>query len=266
MNMYLHELKSLRKSTIIWTFSILALALLYFSVYTGIVKDAEAFKSLLGGYPASVRAMLGITLDTITTILGFYAMIFSFVAICGAIQAMNYGLSVLSKESRERTADVLLVKPVSRFAIVSAKLLAGVTMLVFTNVVYFAGVSIIANAVKTADYDVKLFFMISITLLFIQLIFFALGFVISVFFKKLKSVLPISLGFVFGLYILGAVLVTDPSDPARYISPFQYYNIAYIIKNAAYETPFVLAGAVIVISAIVTSYIIYIKKDIHAVS
>lgn len=266
MNMYLHELKSLRKSTIIWTCSIIALAGLYFSVYTGIVKDAEAFKSLLGSYPASVRAMLGISLDSITSILGFYSMIFSFVAICGAIQAMNYGLSVLSKESRERTADFLLVKPISRSAIVTAKLLAVVTMIIITNVLYYAGVSLIANAVKTVDYDVKIFFMISITLLFIQLIFFALGFVISVFFKKLKSVLPISLGFVFGLYILGAVLVTDPNDAARFISPFQYFNIAYIIKNAGYEITYVITSAVIVILAIVISYIIYNKKDIHAVS
>ena len=242
MNMYLHELKALRKSTIIWTCSIIALALLYFSVYTGIVKDAEAFKSLLGGYPASIRAMLGISLDSITTILGFYSMIFSFVAICGAVQAMNYGLSVLSKESRERTADFLLVKPVSRSAIVTAKLLAVLTMLILTNVFYYAGVSVIANAVKTSDYDVKLFFMVSITLLFIQLIFFALGFVISVFFKKLKSVLPISLGFVFGLYILGSVLVTEKNDVARFISPFQYFSISYILQNAGYEIPYVIKG------------------------
>jgi len=266
MNMYLHELKSLRKSTILWAGSMIAIAVLYFSVYSGMVKDAADFRNLLAGYPASIRAMLGISLDNITSILGFYSMIFSFVAICGAIQAMNYGLSTLSKESRERTADFLLVKPVSRVSIVTSKLLAVLTMLLVTDALYYVGASITVNIVKTADYSVKLFFMVSLTLLFIQLIFFALGVFISVFFKKLNSVLPISLGVVFGLYILGSVLVTDKNDVARIISPFQYFNIPYILNNSGYELPYVIAGAALVAVTIGASYIIYVKKDIHAVS
>ncbi|PKM71664.1 MAG: ABC transporter permease [Firmicutes bacterium HGW-Firmicutes-16] len=266
MNMYLHELKSLGKSTLIWACSILAIAVIYFSLYPGIVKDAADFKSLLSGYPAEIRAMLGISLDNITTILGYYSMIFSFVAICGAIQATNYGLSTLSKEARERTADFLLVKPVSRASIVTSKLLAALTMLLATNVLYFIGAFVTANLVKTSDYNVKLFFLVSLTLLFLQLIFFALGAFISVFFKKLKSVLPISLGVVFGLYILGAVLVTGEDDVARFISPFQYFNIGYILNNAGYESTYMITGALIVAVTIAASYIIYVKKDIHAVN
>ncbi len=266
MNMYLHELKSLRKSTILWTCAIIALAVIYFSVYTSIVKDAEDFKRLLGGYPPSIRAMLGISLDNITTILGFYSMIYSFITLCGAIQAMNYGVSILSKETRERTADFLLVKPVSRGAIVSAKLLAALTMLLATNVLYYAGASITANIVKTSDYNNKLFLMISLTLLFIQLIFLAIGFMISVILPKLKSVLPVSLGVVFGFYILGAIIATGESDLARFISPFKYFSLPYILNNARYEAPYLIAGALIIVLAIFASYIIYIKKDIHSVN
>src|SRR5665647_1887909 len=102
MNMYLHELKSLRKSAIIWLCAMIALAALYFSIYPGIAADAENFKKLLSGYPESVRAMLGISLEGITSILGFYSMVFSFITLCGAIQAMNVGVSILSKETRER--------------------------------------------------------------------------------------------------------------------------------------------------------------------
>lgn len=266
MNMYLHEIKSLRKSTIIWILSMATLALIYFSVYTGIASDATDFKKLLGGYPASVRAMLGISLDNITTILGFYSMIFSFISLCAAIQAMNLGLSILSKESRERTADFLLVKPVSRKAIVSAKLMAALTMLMATDVLYYVAVSIMASIVKTSDYSNRLFFMINLTIFFLQLIFLAIGLVVSVFFSKLKSVLPISLGLVFGFYIIGAIIATGKNDIARFASPFKYFDNNYIIKNASYEAPFIIAGAIVTIVAIVASYIIYIKKDIHAVS
>jgi len=266
MNMYLHEIKSLRKSTIIWTCSIIALALIYFSVYPGMASDAADFKKLLSGYPTSVRAMLGISLDNITSMLGFYSMMLSFISLCAAIQAMNLGLSILSKESRERTADFLLVKPVSRQAIVSAKLLAALTMLLATNVVYYISASIMASIVKTSDFSNRLFFMINLTIFFIQLIFLAIGLVVSVFFKKLKSVLPISLGLVFGFFIIGAIIATGKNDAARFVSPFKYFDINYIINNASYEAPYLIAGAIIAIVAIAASYIIYTKKDIHAVS
>lgn len=157
MNMFWHELNSLRKSTILWTCTLIALAGIYFSVYPAIANDAADFKRLLGGYPASVRAILGISLDSITSLLGFYSMIFTFITLCGAIQAMNLGVSILSKETRERTADFLLVKPVSRSAIVSSKLLAALTMLIITNVIYYAAASILAAMVKTADFSVTLF-------------------------------------------------------------------------------------------------------------
>lgn len=266
MNMYLHELKSLRKTTIIWTCSMIALAALYFSIYPGIMKDAEGFKDLLGNYPESVRAMLGISLDNITSILGFYAMIFSFITLCGAIQAMNLGVSILSKETRERTADFLLVKPVSRVAIVNAKLLASFTMLLVTNLLFYAVVAIFANMVKTADYSQQLFLMITATLFFIQLIFLAIGVMVSVLIPKLKSILSVSLSIVFGFFIIGALIATGKDDGTRFISPFKYFDISYIIKNTSYEIPYLIAGTVIVIAAIATSYIIYIKRDIHAVS
>ncbi len=267
MNIFLFELKALRKSTFIWTCSIIALAALFLYIYPSMVSEAEDFKKLLGGYSPSVRAMLGINLDYITSILGFYSMIFSFIILCGAIQAMNLGTSIISKESRERTADFLLVKPVSRSTIVTSKLLAAFTTLLATDIVFLGVSSLIANSVKSADYSGKLFFMINLTLFFVQLIFLAIGVVVSVFFNKLKSVLPISLGVVFGTYMIGALIATEKNNElTRFISPFKYFDITYIIKNASYETQYLAAGAAIIVIAVAASYIIYNKKDIHAVN
>lgn len=267
MNMFLHEIKSLRKSTIIWSCALIVLAALYLSIYPEMAKDAEGFKELLGNYPAPVRAMLGINLDYIASILGFYSMVFSFIVLCGAVQAMNLGASIISKESRERTADFLLVKPISRSSIVSAKLMAAFTAILTTDAVFFIVSAILAGSVKTTDFSGKLFFMINLTLFFIQLIFLAIGLAVSVFFNKLKSVLPVSLGVVFGFYMIGALLAAGKDEGmVRLISPFKYFDIPYILKNASYETAYLIAGAIIVVGAVAVSYIVYIKKDIHAVS
>lgn len=267
MNMYLYELKSMRKSAIAWICGMAALALLFLSLYPNMADDSVQFKEMLSNYPESVRAILGIDLNYIASILGFYAMIFSFIILCGAIQAMNIGVSLLSKEARERTADFLLVKPVSRTSIITAKLLAAFSIIIATNVIFNLVSTIIANIVKIDDFDNKLFFMINLTLFFVQLIFMALGFVVSLFFRKIKNVLPISLGVVFGLYMVGALIATGKEeDAARIISPFKYFEIPYILKNGSYEVLYLILSAVIIVISIVASYFIYNKKDIHAVS
>lgn len=265
--MYLYELKSHLKTAIIWACSITALAALFLAIYPAVANDAQDFKSLLANYPPTVREMLGINLDYIASLLGFYTMIFSFILLCGTIQAMNLGVSILSKESRERTADFLLVKPVSRFSIVSAKLLAAFTTVLGTDLVFFTAVITIANFVKTEDYNGKLFFMINLTMFFTQIIFLAIGMFVSVFFNKIKNVLPISLGFIFGFYMIGALLAVDENKEAlRFISPFKYFDITYIMKHQRFEIPYLILSAAIIIVCIVASYIIYNRKDIHAVS
>lgn len=263
MNIFLYELKSLRKATLIWTLSLIALAALYFSMYSGVEKDAAGFRELLGNYPASVRAMLGISLDTVTSLLGFYSMVLSFITLCGAIQAMIFGVSVLSREILGRTADFLLVKPVSRAAIVNAKILAALTMILATDLLYYAAVIIFANSVKP-NYDHKLFLMMNATLLFIQLIFLALGVTVSVIVPRLKATLPVSLGTVFGFYFIGALIAAEQNDLARFISPFKYFDTLYIMKNGSYESPYLLAGLGIVIAATAASYLIFLQKDIYA--
>jgi ABC-2 type transport system permease protein len=267
MNMYLYELKSQRKSTINWTLVMIALAAMYLAIYPGIANDANDFKDLLSNYPPAVRAILGINIETITSLLGFYSMIFSFIILAGAIQAMNLGVLILSKEARERTADFLLVKPVSRSAIVTAKLFAAITSIIVTNITFCVITPIIANLVKIDDFNLKVFTMINLTLLFIQIIFIAIGMIVSVFFQKIKSILPISLGFVFGFYFIGAFLATgSEAEVKRVFSPFKYFDITYIINNESYETLYLVLSAVIVIISIIATYFIYNKKDIHAVS
>jgi ABC-2 type transport system permease protein len=267
MNIIGFELKSQRKNTIIWTLSLIALAALYLSMFPLIAQDGEEYKNLLANYSPTIRGMLGIQIDYLTSLFGYYSMIFSFVLLGGAIQAMNLGLSLLTKESRERTADFLFVKPVSRTTIITAKLIAAFLLLILTNTVFFGGSFLLATLVKQEDFEFGTFLIINLTLLSVQIIFFSLGLVISVFFRKLKSVLPLSLGVVFGLYLAGSLLTTgEHGDIVRYFTPFKYFDIVYIIQNGSYELSYSLTGLAVTVISIVISYILFVRKDIHAVS
>lgn len=265
MNMFIHELKAYRKSTIIWTISLISIAVLFLSLFPAIARDADEFGKMMEAYPESIQKAVGFTVESISSILGYYSYVFLYIALCGAIQAMNMGISVISKEAREKTVDFLLTKPVTRKNIMTSKLLASVTLLVITNIVYIASASMIASIIAIEDFSYKIFFMISITLLFIQLIFLALGIIISVILPKIKSVVPISLGTVFTFFIISMIGSSVENDAIRYITPFQYFNTQYIIKNSNYETSYMVVGTVFIILAIAASYAIYSKKDVHAV-
>ncbi|MCM3666342.1 ABC transporter permease [Mesobacillus subterraneus] len=265
MNMFLHELKAYRKSTIVWTLSLVALVILFLSMFPSFSKDAEEFKKLLEGFPVEVRKAIGLSIDSIATLLGFYSYAFLYLKLAGAIQAMNLGTSILSKESREKTADFLLTKPVTRKQVVTAKVMAALVSLILTNIVFIMLSFVMASIVAGDEFSKKVFFLLSITLFFIQLMFLALGIIISVIFPKIKSVISVSLGTVFGFFMLGMISSTTDDKALRYLTPFYYFDSAYIVKNTGYENSFLVTGIILIIAAVAASYYLYAKKDVHSV-
>jgi ABC-2 type transport system permease protein len=52
----------------------------------------------------------------------------------------------------------------------------------------------------------------------------------------------------------------------EYVTPFKHLDAAYIIHNAAYDTPLVLLDVAVTVIALVLSYWLYLRRDIPAVS
>lgn len=265
MNMFLHELRATRKSTIIWTVSLVALVALFLSMFPSFSKDAEEFKQLLAGFPVELRKAIGLSVDSIATLLGFFSYAFLYIKLAGAIQAMNLGTSILSKETREKTADFLLTKPVTRTQIVTSKLLAALVSLLATNIVFTAAAIIIALMVAGNGFSSKALLLVSITLFFIQMMFLALGTLVSVVFPRIKSVITVSLGTVFGFFMLGMISSTTEDKGLRYLTPFNYFDSAFIVKNMAYEISFSIVAIIFFITAVAAAYYMYVKKDVHSV-
>ena len=82
--------------------------LLFFSFFPSLARDADAYKQLLEGYPEELRKAIGLSVDSLVSMLGFYSYMFVYLKLCGAIQAMMIGISIVSKETREKTADFLV--------------------------------------------------------------------------------------------------------------------------------------------------------------
>lgn len=263
--MYLHELKVIQKSTIIWSLSLVGLIVLFMTVFPSIEKDAESYKKLLSSYPPQMMKTFGVSIDEFTSLLGYFSFILLYSVIGASIQGMNMGLSVLSKEVRDKTADFLLTKPVKRQQIVTAKLFASFTSILITNVIFLIGATIAVSAASSKSYDEKTFLLVTVSVFLIELMFFTLGILLSVLLPKIRSVLPISMSCVFGLYILSALGSLLGDKVIKYLTPFKYYETSYILKHSAYDPKFVWIEIIFIAAAITASYVIYSAKDVQAV-
>ncbi|MFD0959223.1 ABC transporter permease subunit [Paenibacillus chungangensis] len=263
MNIYWFELRANRRSTLGWTLALAMLAVFFLAMFPTFANEAEQFKQVLGTMPEVVLKAVGVQIDSIASMLGFYSYIFLYISLCGAIQAMGLGLSILSKETREKTADFLLTKPVQRGAVVTAKLLAALTCLLITNAVFVAVASLMASVVKTDDYSVEAFLLVSATLPMIQLIFLALGLAAAMIAPRIRTVLPITLGTVFAFFAIGMIGATAEDGALRYLSPLHYFDRAYIVSQESYETGFLLLSGVIVAVAVAFAYWRYSRRDVH---
>jgi len=264
MNMYLHELRMNKRLTITWSCALAFFTIFFLSIFPSFASNSADWTKLLEGFPEGVRKAVGISLDNITSLLGFYSYVFTYIALAGALQAMILGVSIISQELRDKTADFLLTKPVSRNQILSAKLLSALSSLLITNVIFIIIASLIARIVSSG-YDLKIFLLLSTSLFLVQLMFFALGVLTSVVIPKVKSVVAISLGAVFTFFIISGLGSVLGEERVNYITPFKYYDPGKIVQNGSYDSKFIIIEVIFIIIAISINYLIYSKKDIDAV-
>jgi ABC-2 type transport system permease protein len=235
------------------------------SVFPSFASNVEETKKLISGYSPEMLRAFGVDLNTLFTILGFYSFLFIYILFCGAVQATNMGISIISKENRNKTADFILTKPVPRSRVITGKLMAILVSLLITNIVYLAVSILYANMLESADYSQKSFILISLSLLLVQIMFATIGVIIAVLTRKIKSVVSVSLSVVFGFYILGMLSSIIKEDAVNYFTPFKYFDANYITKNGAYDMPYAILFIAVVAVLTLSSLITYSKKDIHAV-
>lgn len=265
MNIYKYEFRKYLKSTTIWTFSIIALLFFYLALFPSFASEAEQFEKVIQQFPETFRKAFGLNQMSFSTIGGFYNFTFSYIVLIAGIFAMKLGVDIMSKEVREKTADFLLVKPVNRISIMLPKFLASLTHIILMNIVYIIFAIIAVELFKNNDYNKETFYLVTFSMFLIQLFLLSLGLLIGTIVKRLKSVLPISLGVVFGFYIIKLLNDTIEDSKLSFLTPFEYFDISYIAENISYSTSHLLFSILLSIVFVVASYIIYEKRDVPSV-
>lgn len=217
-------------------------------------------------FPKELLMAFGMNGVDLSTILGYFGMIFLFAQICLAIQAANYGFSLVSVEEREWTADFLLAKPVTRTDILTSKLVAAFTGLTITNVVVWVSSITFINLFKGEKlYDVRILMLLLLSIVVFQAFFLSTGLVISLLVKRIRSVTPYSMALGFGMYILSIFGDMLGENVLELITPFKHFEANYIIQQGTYNLPLVLLSVSVIAVAIAGSYMLYTRRDVPGV-
>lgn len=264
MNIYKHEFKAKVNSVIIWSFSLAMLILVYMSLFSAFAVDAELLNEAMSNMPEELLMAFGMNGVDMSTVLGFFGLVFTFCQICIAIQAANYGFGLVSVEETDMTADFLLAKPVSRPYILTHKLLAAITALTITNIViWISSFAFIAMFSGDKSYDTTPLLLLLMSIAVFQLVFLTVGVVISLLVKRVRNVTTYTMALVFGMYILNAFGGMLGKDTIEIITPFKHFEPNYIITHAAYNLPLVLLSLAFILISVVGSYRLYSTRNIQ---
>jgi len=263
MNLYLQELKSYLKTMLFWILGIV------FMVGAGIGKY-EAFSSggnmdigeLLDTMPKAFLAIFGLAGIPIDSFGGFYGMIYAYVTVMGAVFAIMVGTGILAKEERDKTAEFLMVKPISRMRILLIKLAAATTLvIVFVLATWGTSAAIINKVSPDNTISVELRYMM-IALFICMMFYLAVSFFMAAFMKDAKKSAQMSLTIMLSSYMLGVIMgIIDNTDFLRILVPFQYFQVVELLDFTL--NPFYLVFTVITIGiAIGASAYFYPKRDL----
>ena len=266
MNIFRQELSMHSRSVIIWSVAIAALIMLFVSLFSSFAEDAALLNQMMSNFPEALLAAFGLGGVDLASILGYFGLAFLFVQICLAIQAAGYGFSLVSIEEREWTADFLLAKPVARSQILTSKLLAALTALFVTDLVVWAASFVLINLVRgDSAYEPRSLLLLLLSIVPFQLFFLAVGLVVSLLVKRIRSVTSYAMALGFGMYVLSAFGDMLGESVLETITPFKHFEPHYIIQNGAYDLPLVLLSVAVIVVSIVASYLLYTRRDIPAV-
>ncbi|MBI4733383.1 MAG: ABC transporter permease subunit, partial [Rubrobacteridae bacterium] len=242
-------------------FALVGSGMLKYDAYQG---SGQSMTDLLAQFPKTVRVVLGFSDLDLSTAIGFYGVLFFYIALMVAIHAVLLGAGIIAKEERDRTSEFLFVKPISRPKVITQKLLAVLTVIVIINVVTaLSSLAMVGYYEKGQGSDHTILLLMA-GAFFIQVIFASIGMAVAAVFKKPKSSSSFAaaimmLTFVFSI----AVDLNENLGFLKYLSPFKYFDAKSIIGDNSISALFTAISILISISAVAITYYGYTGRDLR---
>jgi len=263
MNIFMVEMKAHRKGLIIWGFGILFMVAAGMGKYVALSSAGQSMTDLLSQMPKSMQAIMGIGTFDLSKASGFYGMLYFYLVLMATIHAAMLGADIISKEERDKTAEFLMVKPISRNKIITSKLLASLLNILIFNIITLISSIVIVGKYSKGEAVSADIIILMIGLFILQLIFMFIGTAIAAISKKPKSATSTATAVLLIAFILSvAIDMNSKIENLKYLTPFKYFEAKNLLSGDGFQWSYVILSIIIISAMVCITYIFYKKRDL----
>jgi ABC-2 type transport system permease protein len=263
MNIFLREIKAHTKSLIFWSLGMLFMIISGMGKFSYYADSGQSLTDLIATMPKSLKSILGFGDFDVTKASGFYGMLFLYLVIMVTIHSSMLGANIISKEERDKTAEFLMVKPVSRVRIITAKLLAALLNVFILNLVTLILSISIVNQYSRGENITSDILILMVGMFLLQLIFLLIGTGIASVSKSPKTSTSIATTILLVTFILSILIdMNNKLEVLKYITPFKYFSAEKLMYGGGLDPVFVILSLLIISSMTWVTYVFYKKRDL----
>ena len=263
MNIFLRELRANLKSLIIWSVIVALLIMIGVAKFSAYANNPEML-AMLDSMPEAVMEALNMRAFNLTTVTGFYGIMFVYFGLMGAVAAALWGSDIISKEERDKTVEFSLVLPVSRSRVITAKALAALVNCIAFVLITWA-VSLVA--VRSYNPDQAFFDFLALEMqgmFVIEMIFLAIGLLLGCAMKRYKRSSSIAVAVILTTYFMSILSTMQENlDFLKYFTPFKYFDAGELFRSGGMDTTFLLISTVIIVVSLAGAYWVYNRRDLY---
>ncbi len=262
MNVIKRELKQNFKSMIIWSLSVSFLVLVWMIEYESFAGNPD-INDFMDSLPQELIALMGFGEYSLSTLGGFVATLSLYLYLILGIHGALLGSSIISKEERDKTAEFLFTRPVSRRKIMLGKIVAAVKMSAVINLLVFLSMILSTLKYERDENFYKFAAFMFLGVFFVQLIFLSMGMLIASLSRNYKKSGNMAVGMVMITFLISSLIdMVKDLDFLKYLTPFKYFNAADILENTSLDPLFIVISILIILMGMVGTVIIYPKRDL----
>lgn len=263
MNIFLRELKANVKSLIIWSVIIALLIMIAVSKFSAFAGDPEML-AILDTIPPAMMDALSMNSFNLTTLTGFYGIMFIYFSLLGAMSGAMWGSDIISKEERDKTVEFSLVLPVSRSRVITAKALAAlVNSAAFVLITWV--ISIVAVQSYSPDQGFYDFLTLEMQAMFmLELLFLAVGLLLGCAMKRYKLAGSTAVSIILVTYFMSIIsAMQEDLDFLKYFTPFKYFDSGELYRTGQLDSTFLLITLAIIVVSVAGAYLTYNRRDLY---
>lgn len=263
MNIFMREMRTYRKSIIFWCIGIIFLVGSGMAKYKATASNGQ-ITELFHQMPKSLQAIMGSGALDLSKASGYFGILVLYLFLMATIHAAMLGSNIIAKEERDKTAEFLFVKPISRNKIITSKLLSAfVNILIFNGVTWISSILIVGNYSRGENVNGDIA-VVMVGMFILQVLFLVIGSAISSASKNSKKATSYATAILLLSFILSiAIDLNDKIEKLKYLTPFKYFEAKNIMYGRGFDGIYITISITLIIILTIVTFVSFKKRDLH---